>query len=56
MNNLECLLEELSKLVKRQRAIDPSNGYLYPLEERYTALVCDLSTLIIKYSNHGTNK
>lgn len=56
MNNLESLLEELSKLISRQRYIDPNNGYLYPLEERYTSLICDLSTLIMKYSNHGKDK
>lgn len=56
MNNLELLLEELTKLVKKQTDIDPFTGYLYPIENRYTALVSDISSLIIKYSNYGTNK
>ena len=53
MNNLQSLLEELTKLVKRQADINPFTGYLYPLEERYTSLISDLSTLIIKYTTYG---
>lgn len=53
MNKLELLLEELTKLVKDQVVIDPNNGYLYPIENRYTNLLADLSTLIIKYTNYG---